>query len=146
MQSPRRADVSMVLRPGVFMTAQTLAIIVGCYSFIAAMIFMSLFDLFRQGGTRELKRELEAEVEQGVKLLDENAELRAVCTRYEKMLMEHRDVCPVFHLGLAPSADSFPAQENVGAVAGNLSADVSPVFNCDLCYLHVPHTTHGDDV
>lgn len=51
------------------MSPQTLALIVMCYGFLGGVIFASLFEHFRKGGWRDLKNELEAEVEFNVGLL-----------------------------------------------------------------------------
>lgn len=81
------------------MTSQNvlqIALVTGAACLFIGYIGCSLFDLYRKGGQRDLEFWLDAEVEQGIKLLNENEELRQVISTLQ-------------------AADSFPAQESTSA-------------------------------
>lgn len=93
----------------------------------ASALAMFYWCEFGKGGIRDLANWLDAEVEQGVKLLKENEKLRKVASRYEKLLIEHRDLCAVFHPELSTAGNQEGASGHPGHVDTLAS---SSLWNC----------------
>ena len=94
---------------------------------IACFIFICAFGIGYLTKRDKLENELEIEVELNVKLLKEKETLTTRCETLAircEILGDRNDALVEHHVSHHPElsssrADSFPAQENVGAIPGN---------------------------